>query len=131
MPASRVVLLDTNALMMPFQFSINIDEELGRLLGLFEIRIPSKVFHELKALAKSNPTAKSAMALLRARRWPVDEVEGSGDEAVVNHAVKARAIVVTNDAELRRALRLNGVPTIYLRSRRKLEFDEGRGESRS
>ena len=37
------VVLDANALMLPFQFSINLDVELGRLLGECDVYVPSSV----------------------------------------------------------------------------------------
>lgn len=119
------VVLDTNAAMMPFQFRLNLDEELGRLLGAYRIIVPSRVLHELKALARTKPKARAALALVRRRGYRVVPVEGKGDDAVVQLAVQERAVVLTNDGALRRALREAHVPTIYLRSRRHLVLEPG------
>ncbi|MBA3043927.1 twitching motility protein PilT, partial [archaeon] len=41
-----IVILDSNALLMVFQFRINIESELSRLLGKYEIVIPTTVKNE-------------------------------------------------------------------------------------
>jgi len=43
----RLVLLDTNALLMPFQFQVHLEAELHRVLGDVEIAVPSPVLSEL------------------------------------------------------------------------------------
>ncbi|MGD9911436.1 PIN domain-containing protein, partial [Methanothrix sp.] len=45
------VLLDTNALMMPEQFGVDIFSELERL-GYFDYIVPTAVVRELRAIAK-------------------------------------------------------------------------------
>jgi len=44
---SRIVLLDTNALLMPFQFRVNLETELTRLMGPRH-RDPRAVLTELE-----------------------------------------------------------------------------------
>ena len=38
-----IIILDTNALFIPFEFRINLDSELKRLFGVYEIIIPTCV----------------------------------------------------------------------------------------
>ena len=111
------VILDTNALLMPFQFGINLSTELKRLLGAFEIVVPSSVLDELKGLKPKN-LAKAAEALsLRFKVWSTEE---KGDEAIVSLAKELKAVVVTNDKRLMEALRKLKLPVIHLRSRTHL-----------
>jgi len=111
------VILDTNALLMPFQFGINLSTELKRLLGSFEIIVPSSVLDELKKL-KPRGSVKAAEALaLKYRVW---STEGKGDEAILSLAEELKAIVVTNDKGLMRALKKLKLPVIHLRSRTHL-----------
>ncbi len=116
-----VVLLDANALMMPFQFSIDLEGELTRLLGVYDLVIPSSVLNEIKGLAQTDRRAKAALDL--ASRYPVLEVEGRGDDAIVAAAQTREAVVVTNDRGLRRRLRKAGVPVVYMRGKAKLEAE--------
>lgn len=112
------VLLDANALMMPFQFSVDLEDELRRLLGNPDVRVPSSALRELERLAQTQSQARAALRL--AARYPVIEVEGRGDEAILAAARERGAVVVTNDRELRKRLRSADVPVIYLREKSRL-----------
>lgn len=116
---SPLILLDTNALLMPFQFSLDLEGELRRLLGDYRAAVPSSVLHELLRLAKTNSRARAALKF--AARFRVIEVEGAGDEAILSLARAEGAAVLTNDRDLRRRLREAGLPVIYLRERARLE----------
>ena len=113
------VVLDTNALLMPFEISINLDLELKRLLGDVEVIVPGPMVGELKH-SKSRH-ARAALAL--ARKYEIVDTPKRGDAAIIDIATSVGAYVVTNDKELRRKLRDRGVRTIYLRSYTHLEMD--------
>ncbi len=116
----KSVVLDANALLMPFQFRVNIDIELKRLLGEVPVFIPSSVLGELAGLADKN--VKAAMSL--ARRYGIVETELRGDDAVLAVAEQRSAAVLTNDRELIRRLRERRIPVIRLRGERYLVLDE-------
>jgi len=113
------VLLDTNALLMPFEIKINIDLELKRLLGECEILVPGPVLGELKRSGSKH--AKAALTL--ARKYPIAETSVQGDEGILHLAQELDALVLTNDKELRSRLRGMGIGTIYLRSSKYLVCD--------
>ncbi len=115
------VLLDANALMMPFQFSLDLEEELKRLLGDYEVLVPSSVLRELEGLSKTDGRARAALEL--ASRYRVVEVPGEGDQAIFSAAVERSSAVLTNDSKLRRRLRRADIPVIYLRGRSKLQAE--------
>jgi rRNA-processing protein FCF1 len=115
----QTVVLDTNALLMPFESKLNIDLELSRLLGQCEIFIPSSVLGELRR--SKNKHARAALTL--SRKFPVVETSMLGDDGVIDVAHRLNAFVVTNDALLRSRLRKLGQKTIFLRSNNHLEID--------
>lgn len=119
-PLPKAVILDANALLMPFQFKLNIDKELKRLFGELPVFVPSSVLGELSNAI--DPKAKAALAL--ARKYPIVETELSGDDAVIDIAIRRDAAVVTNDKELIARLRAEKVPVIRLRGERYLVADE-------
>ena len=121
-PRGTLVVLDANALMMPFQFSINIDLELERLLGAFEMVVPSSVIVELKRVAAEQKASEANGALRLAARCRTHAIEGTGDDAVLAAAVGLGAVLLTNDAGLRRRARVAGLRTICLRGRSHLEL---------
>jgi rRNA-processing protein FCF1 len=43
----RIVVLDSSSILMLFEFSINLEGELTRLLGKFRVLIPRPIFDEL------------------------------------------------------------------------------------
>ena len=66
----KLVLLDCNAIMMLFEFSINLEDELQRLIGFYKIKIPISVQKELNILAekgknKQKKIAKPALKLIK------------------------------------------------------------------
>ncbi len=113
------VVLDTNALLMPFEFSLNIDYELQRLLGQCEVYVPGPVIGELKR--SKNKYAKIALAL--ARKYKIFETQLQGDNGVIDAGTKLNAFVVTNDIVLRGKLRKRGIKVIFLRSGSHLALD--------
>lgn len=115
------VILDSNALMMPFQFNLNLESELRRLLGSYEIIIPSTVIKELEMLAEEDLNARSALSFSKSFR--IVYVEGETDDSILQLAKKTNAIVVTNDRGLRARLRSERIKTVYLRSRSHLVIE--------
>ncbi|MBM4247981.1 MAG: twitching motility protein PilT [Euryarchaeota archaeon] len=108
--------------MMPFQFSINLDLELRRLLGGFEVVVPSSVIAELETVAAGRKGSEAKAALRLAARYRTYENEGSGDDAVLASAVELGAVLLTNDGGLRRRARRAGLQTICLRGKNHLEI---------
>ena len=121
-PGRPVVVLDANALMMPFQFSINIDIELERVLGSFEMVVPSSVIVELKRVAVEQKASEAKGALRLAAKYRTLKVEGRGDDSVLAAARELGAVLLTNDAGLRRRAREAGLRTVCLRGRSHLEL---------
>jgi rRNA-processing protein FCF1 len=113
------VVLDTNALLMPFEFSINIDIELKRLLGEFQAHVPGCVIGELKR----SDSKHARVALSLARKYPLALTGTQGDAGVIEVARRLDAFVVTNDALMRSKLKRQGLKVIFLRSNNHLAID--------
>ncbi len=109
-----IVVLDTNALMMPFEFRINLDFELERLLGSPKCVIPSCVVGELKRLARENRHARAALQL--ASRYEVIDVSAPGDKGVKEAAKLTGGYVLTNDRKFIDELVGEGVRVISLKN---------------
>ena len=125
--APRVVILDSNALMMQFQFHVDIEKEVRRILNInFDVVVPRVVVHELERLAKEGghkESGEARMALELAKTFRIEETPLDGDTAVLRLAEKLNAIVVTNDKRLRAMLRAKDIPNIYMRSRAFLTIE--------
>ncbi|HIJ00579.1 MAG: uncharacterized protein PWQ88_809 [Candidatus Methanomethylophilaceae archaeon] len=116
----RTVVLDANALLMPFELNINLDLELQRLIGDHRTVVPGPIVGELKRCG----ARQSGAALALARKYDIIPVSSSGDDAVIDLARELHAYVVTNDKELRSRLRKEGIPLIYLRSGHHLVLED-------
>jgi uncharacterized protein len=115
------VVLDTNALLMPFEFKINIDLELKALLGDFEGYVPGPCIGELQR----SKSKHAYPAILLAGKYKRYETPTQGDAGVLEAAKALGAMVLTNDYVLRRKMRKEGVHGIFLRSKNRLYIDEG------
>lgn len=118
----RAVVIDANGFLLPFQFRINLDAELTRLLGTYEILVPRQVLKELETLAQTDQRAEGALKLARKYR-EVNVATGNADDAVVDLAIERSATVLTNDRGLLRRLKKLRVARIYLRSQSHLVLE--------
>lgn len=115
---SALVVLDTNALILPFERRIRVEKELERLLGPFRGIVPSPCLAELERIAAQESGARrdrAKMALQFAARFERVEAEGRADAAALEVALKRGAHLFTNDKELIRKARAAGVPVIRLK----------------
>jgi hypothetical protein len=119
------VLLDTNGLMVPGEFGVDIFEELERL-GYRRFLVLRPVLRELEALARLADSRRDRIAarigLLLAEGCEIVETSGGADDALLDLALKTGAAVFTNDKELKKKLSTRGVTVIHLRQRRRLEI---------
>jgi rRNA-processing protein FCF1 len=125
----REVVLDTNFLLIPYQFKIDIFLELDHLIGEpFQAVVSTKVLSELRGLARRTGThgaaARFALKILEARKVSVGKVDSSVpvDDWVYEYAKEKRAIACTNDRELRKRLKAERLRVVGLRSRAKLGY---------
>ena len=125
------VILDSNFLLLPTQFRLDIFEEVENLLSTrVEFLLPTPVYEELKQLStiggeKLRRQVHLALQLAkRCRLVPVERLEGeSVDDLIVRLAQTWRCPVATNDRELRRRLREKGIAVIFLRDFSHLELE--------
>jgi rRNA-processing protein FCF1 len=125
----QIVLLDTNAIFMLFEFSINLENEILNLIGKSNIMIPKPIFDEIELIAnigKDNKKkiAKSSLKLIKNKYKIIDlNINKKGDDALIDYAKELSSIVVTNDNELKKRLRHQSIPVIYLRGKQRLYLD--------
>ena len=119
-----MIVLDTNALMMPVECDVRLFEELDRVVGGDGYVVPEAVGEELAKLADGAGQEATAASVGRAL---LDRVETRAttaeyaDDAVLELARRDGAThAVTNDAPLKRRLLDAGIPVISLRGGNKL-----------
>jgi hypothetical protein len=122
------VVLDSNFLFVPSQFQIDIFEELFKVLNQrFEPILLSVTQREILTMTKKgSPKMRrhASLALELAQRCKIVQVEQganeSHDDVIVRVAQKWKCPVATNDRALRKKLRAEGLPVIFLRGKKHL-----------
>ncbi len=122
--ASKIVVFDSSAILMLFEYSIDLEQELARLLGLYEIVVPFKIVEELRIMyekgkGKQKQIAKPALKLIENYKIINDDSE-KADDAVLNIAKKLNGIVFSNDKELKKRAKKEKIKTIFMRNKKYL-----------
>jgi len=124
----KTVILDTSAIMMLFEFSIDLEDELNRLLGKHYVVVPGPVIRELRFLSthgKGNSSYKAKASLELVKKYETANLDEDikADEAVFNLSQQLAGVVVTNDHGLRKKLKEASLQVIYLRGKKKLVLE--------
>ncbi|MBI2141328.1 nucleotide-binding protein [Candidatus Woesearchaeota archaeon] len=132
----KKIILDTNFLLIPGQFGVDIFAELQRLCDFsYEPVVLNETIEELsgimadkKAAARDRSAAKLGIQLIKAKGIGVlgqqRKVFKSADKAILELASASggNAVVATQDRELRDKLASKGAAVIVLRQKRYLKF---------
>lgn len=138
----KKVVLDTNFLLIPGQFRVDIFSEFDKICNFnYEVCVLPATVKELESIvgskscsAKDRRAAKLGLLLLKAKGVkvvnPKRKVFKSADKAILEFVSAAglsaekSVIVSTQDKLLRDRLRAKGVPVIVLRQKRYLQLQQ-------
>lgn len=117
---TKKILLDTNFLVAPFQFSFDIYEELEKMFPYADLYTLDDALQEAKSI-KSGRYKELVPKMIDQQGVEILETEGKGevDDLIVD--IADGFIVATNDKELKRRLKKKGRPVIIIRSKNHLE----------
>jgi uncharacterized protein len=126
-----IVVLDTNILTVPAQFSVDIFAESERVVERrIEFVVLKSVIHELERKledAVRTEKFKFKIALDFVERCTIidlDELTSTKpvDNQVLEYAFSVNGIVATNDKELREKCLERGIPVLFMRGKKRLEL---------
>ena len=123
------VLCDTNFLLIPIRFGVDILAETSEAVNdIVEFYVSSKVVEEIKLLisnAKPGLEKELRFALNMANRFKIieDDSSLSVDDSLIQLAEKNNMILGTVDKELRKKAKKSGVKVVFLRQGRRLLLD--------
>ena len=120
------VILDSNFFFIPSQFTLDIFEEMKKIINRsFEPIVLSSTLKELKGIQQSasQKIKKQVTVALelasRCRRIDIEkDQKESYDDVILRVTQKKGWCVATNDRILRKKLREKNIPIIYLRQKR-------------
>lgn len=127
----RKIIIDTNFLLIPAQFKVDIFSEFERICNFpYELCIVDKTVDELKKLINSGrgrdyAAAKLGLKLLEEKKvkYLKTETLKNVDELIVGLANKVDFAVATQDKALMVKLKKKSVPLINLRQKSYLIID--------
>lgn len=127
----KTIILDTNFLLIPAQFNVDIFESIKELMDeAYELCVIDMIVDELhiltgKGSGKDKNAAKLGLALLEAKNIKVLKTEKNlnTDKMIVETAKQPDFIVATQDQGLKRDLKANNVKIIVLRQKKRVAFE--------
>lgn len=117
-----IVLLDTNFLVLPTQFRIDIFNEIKEKLPTAKLATIPQVVRELEKLGKRG---SPALQMIKKFNVKIIEANGKADDALLELAEKRNALLCTNDRELKKRAIAKGIAVIFMRKRKTLEVSGG------
>ncbi len=124
----KKIILDTNFLLIPYQFKVDIFSEIKRICSFrYTLCIMENTLEELKKIVagqrgKHKRAAMLGLAMLSQKGAArIKSKEKNVDKAIAAEASKSKDyIVATQDAELKRKLKKKGIPLIVLKGKSHL-----------
>ena len=118
----QLVVLDTNAAMLPFTDGTDLEDELEGLLGSVQMVVPTAVVLELQqlALGQSHTGRAAQAALVLTRDLRAEHSVLAGDDGVLDVARRLGAVVLSNDKRLRNEAKKSGLTVVQSRGHGRL-----------
>jgi rRNA-processing protein FCF1 len=126
---NKIVILDTNAIFMLFEFSIDLEDEIVNLIGKSSIIVPKPIIDEIKLIINKGKNykkkiAQNSLKIIENKYKIVDlNINKKGDDALIDYAKELSGIVVTNDKDLKKRLRIEKISVIFLRGKNRLNIE--------
>ncbi len=119
------VVLDTNMLLVPYYFGVDVLEEIGRIVPGTKVYVIPQVLKELDKLEREGNQRERLGARIGKRIAEKLEVlpveEGLPTDAALVELAKKGYVIATNDRELKRRIWEAGGVVAYLREKNHLE----------
>lgn len=131
----RKILLDTNILLAPYQFKVDIFSEIERICNFnYRLYVLDKTIDELKDVigkqrGKHKEAAKIALQLLDLKKVKIIKTNSGKktDDIILDYAKKEGCLVATQDKDLKRRLINHGIEVIVVRQKKFLTIANDRG----
>jgi len=126
----KIILLDTNFLLIPFQFKVDIFSEIARICDFgYSLAIIDRTADELESIKKNQKgrhklAADFALKLLKKKDLKIIRTNSKKpvDDLIAELAGKG-AIVATQDSLLRKTIKNNKGRVIFLRNKKFLKLE--------
>jgi rRNA-processing protein FCF1 len=125
MPISTKIILDTNFLLIPGQFKVDIFSEIERIADFkYTLCMLDLSLKELNNIiqrgGRDKEAAKLALLLIDAKHITILKTKGTYADKEILDMAGTDVLIATQDSALRDAIKKKGIKTIVLRSKKYL-----------
>ena len=125
------IILDTNFLMVPAQFGVDIIKEIERVCHFkYKLLVIDKTVKELESIienqkGKNKAAAKLALLVINKNNINIQKTIGTNntDDTIIETAKKHDYIIATQDMGLKRKAKEKSIPLIILRQKKYLRLE--------
>ncbi|MEK6828276.1 MAG: PIN domain-containing protein [Nanoarchaeota archaeon] len=124
------IIIDTNFLMIPLQFRVDIFSEFNRICNFnYKLSIFEQSISELKNIiekqtGKSKKAAQFALKLIKLKNIGIIKSEKEDVDALILNNLSKDTIIATQDMLLKKELLKRGASVIILRQKKYLQLIE-------
>ncbi|RBQ24617.1 Ribonuclease VapC9 [Candidatus Methanobinarius endosymbioticus] len=114
--------------MIPFQFNVDIIDELEKALPSYNLTTTQFVINELIGLkknlkGKNRVAAGIALKIAKSNSISIKNISLNNGESVDDGLLRISDVLATNDIELKKRAKKKGIPVVYLRQKKYVAFD--------
>lgn len=114
--------------MIPFQFNVDIIDELEKAFPSYKLITPKFVINELVGLkenlkGKNRVAAGIGLKIAKSSNVHIEDIPIKNNESVDDALLRISKVLATNDIELRKKAKEKGIPVIYLRQKKYVVVD--------
>jgi rRNA-processing protein FCF1 len=114
--------------MIPFQFNVDIIDELEKALPSYDLTTPKFVIDELNGLKKNEKSkirvnASLALKIAKSNSITIKNISLNENESVDDGLIRISKVLATNDIELKKRAKEKGITVVYLRQKRYISID--------
>jgi len=109
--------------MIPFQFNVDIIDELEKAFPSYKLTCPKFVINELVGLkknlkGKNRVAAGIALKIANSPNVVVKNISLKSGESVDDGLLRISKVLATNDIQLKERAKKNGITVVYLRQKK-------------
>jgi rRNA-processing protein FCF1 len=129
----KKIIIDTNFLMVPYKFRVDIFSELNRVCNFnYQLFIFQQSINELKNIinkqsGKNRKAAQFALKLIKLKNINIIKSDENEDvDSLILQSVNKNTVIATQDTKLKKELLKKGSAIITLRQKKYLQLLEGK-----
>ncbi len=129
----KKVIIDTNFLIVPYKFKVDIFSEFERICDFnYKLYIFEQSINELKVImenqsGKNKKAAQFALKLIKLKNIKIIKSGGNKEvDSLILQGVNKNTIIATQDTKLKKELLKKGSAVIILRQKKYLQLLEGK-----